>query len=110
MAAETQYSVDPKVQDVFLTVLFLGDGSILNVENFESHGRVYVGGDLINLEREEGNKELAVILGVGDTESEAEHEARVYVRRLLKWHGQGDGDGELIFCGYNFGTESAFYE
>ncbi|XP_034246109.1 uncharacterized protein LOC117648055 [Thrips palmi] len=93
----TQYSVDPNINSVVLTVLFLEDGWRVNVVDFEAQTRVYVGGDTLTLKREDNDQEqLAVVLGVGGTEAEAEEQARVYVRRLCKWHGQPE-DHMAIF-------------
>jgi len=52
------------VTAVVFTAIFMEDGFIATVEDFEAHGRVYVGGDLIYVERD-GREQLAVVLGAG---------------------------------------------
>lgn len=60
----TQYSMDPALKEVVFTAMFLEDGWVATIFDFETHGRVYVGGDIVEMERD-GRQQQAVVFGVG---------------------------------------------
>lgn len=67
------FSPDLFLENIYLVVIYLSDGHITVVQDYDSKGRIHESGDLINLCREIGSEgyeertepEAAIILGWG---------------------------------------------
>jgi len=105
----TEYSIDLFLEKICIVVFFPSDGEVLVIHDFNSHGRRHDGGDIIHYERihieNTQNEELAVVLGWGESTEEATAASKVYIERLMRWHGQ---DGPLCFMGVDVSNSQAF--
>ncbi|KAK3923481.1 Argininosuccinate synthase [Frankliniella fusca] len=110
-AMATYWSEDLFLEKVHLVVLFLflHDGCVRIYDDYDPHGRRHEGGDILELEREwEDEKKTCVVLGFSeDSPDEAILQARTYVERVAKWHGQ-EGQ-QLIVFGHDLAGSEVLY-
>lgn len=63
------YSPDLFLEDIYLVVIYLTDGQIVLIPNYDSKGRIHESGDLLQIDRchegGRGSKQSAIILGWG---------------------------------------------
>lgn len=100
----TQYSNDLFLEDIYLIVIFPTDGTLIDICDSDPAIRKHNGGDIVYVEREsEEDKELAVVLGWGETREEAVKASKEYIARVMRWHGQDPGS--FVIMGFDV-TES----
>ncbi|KAK3922560.1 Glutamate--tRNA ligase [Frankliniella fusca] len=112
----TYYSPDLFLENIYLVVIYLSDGHITVVPEYDSKGRVHMSGDLIKLCRDtdsqgyegETSPEPVIILGWGECEADAIKESRSYFRRLAKWHGHKEDLSKFQFLGHDFMQSEIF--
>ncbi|XP_034246744.1 uncharacterized protein LOC117648358 [Thrips palmi] len=70
---------------VVIIGIFPVDGQVCTYYNFNTHGKHYGSGDIVELPRHENQLTSVVILGIHENISQAQDEAHLYFKRLCRW-------------------------